>query len=835
MAGGTSIWASKEARTDPKEIFNLRLLYLLISVAWGGWFYGFDTGNIGGILTLPSFENAFGLNNLPAAEIDNRKGTIAAMLAAGGSAGALCAAPTSDFLGRKWSVFLWGFIFVVGAAMQMVADYDVLLAGRFIGGMGVGASSMLTPQFLAENSPKSVRGSMTATYNLMILAGIMLAFWINYGVSLWSFPGVEHDNTQWRTSMGIQLIPGALMCLMIPFVPETPRYLINHGRSEEGIKNLCRLRKLPIEHPYVQTEYQEIEAQVRYEQECHQGHSYWVVLQDIFLIKSNFQRFFLAIMLFLFHKFTGTDSLNYYAPEIFELIGVKGSSNSLLTTGVYGVVKFVVTIFYVTYLVDRVGRRLPLLVGASLQATAMLYLALYLRFAGTNTETVGGTPAGGIVGIVWIYIYAFGWSFGHSVACYVVAAEIFPTRIRSVCMSICFFVNWIVDYGITRATPNMITEMGWGVFLLYALLTYAGVVFIFFCLPELKGRSIESIDDLFQRPLWSMWRHAYPTEEEKTRQGIPQLMKDRLITYHTMATFTLNTGAKIPAVGFGTWKAAPGEAAAAVKTAFEVGYRHFDCAPLYGNEPEIGEVFKTTKVPRSEYFVTTKLWSSDHRRVESALDKSLQDLGLDYVDLYLMHWPVTLDPSDSVEYGKENRKVHATGWDFNDTWREMEKLLETGKVRAIGVANFSTVNLEKLLKKAKVVPAVNQTEIQPLLPQDKLNAYCREKGIHQTAFGPLGGSGSTLHSHPVIVDIAAKRGCDTGNVMLSWGIQKGWSVIPKSTNPKRIEVNLVGNVELTSEEMERMECLAVPRGKRFNRPDWGTVIFHDDEEVDLEE
>lgn len=274
-----------------------------------------------------------------------------------------------------------------------------------------------------------------------------------------------------------------------------------------------------------------------------------------------------------------------------------------------------------------------------------------------------------------------------------------------------------------------------------------------------------------------------------------------------------------------------------------------------GNEPEIGEVFRSTKVPRSEYFVTTKLfvftsflgqiypeylthndrWSSDHRRVESALDKSLQDLGLSYVDLYLMHWPVTLDPSDSVEYGKENRKVHAAGWDFNDTWREMEKLLETGKVRAIGVANFSTVNLEKLLKTAKVVPAVNQTEIQPLLPQNKLNAYCREKGIHQTAFGPLGGSGSTLHSHPVIVDIATKRGCDTGNVMLSWGIQKGWSVIPKSTNPKRIQANLRGNVELTSEEMGKMDALALPKGKRFNRPDWGTVIFHDDAEVDLEE
>jgi MFS family permease len=218
--------------------------------------------------------------------------------------------------------------------------------------------------------------------------------------------------------------------------------------------------------------------------------------------------------------------LQYYAPEIFALIGVSGNSTTLLDTGVYGIVKLVTTIFYVSYLVDRIGRRRPLLIGATLQATAMLYLALYLRFAGTNTKTVGGTPAGGIVGIVWIYIYAFGWSFGHSVACYIVAAEIFPTRIRSVCMSFCFFINWIVDYGVTRATPNMITEMGYGVFLLYSLLTYSGVVFIYFCLPEMKGRSIESMDDLFQRPLWTMWKHAYPTEEETVRAGVKEKVDD---------------------------------------------------------------------------------------------------------------------------------------------------------------------------------------------------------------------------------------------------------------------------------------------------------------------
>lgn len=199
-----------------------------------------------------------------------------------------------------------------------------------------------------------------------------------------------------------------------------------------------------------------------------------------------------------------------------------------------------------------------------------------------------------------------------------------------------------------------------------------------------------------------------------------------------------------------------------------------------------------------------------------------------------MHWPVTLSPDTGAEYGKEDRKTHVQGWDFCDTWREMEKLLSTGKVRAIGVANFSTVNLERLLSVAKVVPAVNQTEIQPLLPQDKLHAYCQAKGIHQTAFGPLGGSGSTLHEHPVIVELAKKHGVDTGNVMLSWGIQKGWSVIPKSTNPRRIEANLKNNFVLSQEEMKAMDGLARPRGKRFNRPDWGSTIFHDDAAVELE-
>ncbi|KAI1083110.1 H(+)/hexose cotransporter 1 [Whalleya microplaca] len=521
MGGGTSIWASPEWRQDPKEIFNHRIFYLATTVAFAGCSYGFDQGNIGGVLTLESFRHAFGLDGLSVEDEDERKGNIAAMMAAGGSGGALLAAPCADFLGRKKSMILFAFLFIVGATMQEIANLGVFYAGRLIAGLSIGATSMLAPQYMAENSPKSIRGSLTTSYNLCIVLALSLAFWTNYGVSLWT----HSSNLQWKLALAIQIIPGGFMFLMLPFVVDTPRALIARGKREQGLRNLCRLRNLPADHPYVHQEYMEVCAQVDAEQEIAKGTNYWIVIKDIVTVPSNARRFFLAVTLFLFHKFTGTDSLNYFAPEIFEMIGVQSGSLTLLTTGVYGLVKLATTIVYVAVIIDRVGRRRPLLIGALMQATAMLYIALYVRFA--NPDSSGGTPAGGIVGIIWIYVYAFGWSFGWSVAPYVVAAEIFPSRIRSFSMSICFFVNWIVDFGITKATPVMMTNLGWGTFLLYSVLTYIGFVFVYFCMPEFKGRSIESTDDLFQNSLWTMWRHAYPTEEEKVRHDVQEIMAQK--------------------------------------------------------------------------------------------------------------------------------------------------------------------------------------------------------------------------------------------------------------------------------------------------------------------
>ncbi|KAM0809748.1 putative Major facilitator superfamily (MFS) profile domain-containing protein [Seiridium cardinale] len=184
------------------------------------------------------------------------------------------------------------------------------------------------------------------------------------------------------------------------------------------------------------------------------------------------------------------------------MIGARSGSLILLTTRVYGLVELATTILYVAFILDRVGRRRPVIIGAILQATAMFCIALHVRFA--VPVSTAGTPAGGLVGIIWIYIYAFGWSFRWSVAPYVVAAEISPARIRSFSMSVCFLINWIVDYGITKATPLMMTNTGWGAFLLYA------------------GRSIGSMDDPFQRSIRPMWKHTYPTEDEKVRHDVQE-------------------------------------------------------------------------------------------------------------------------------------------------------------------------------------------------------------------------------------------------------------------------------------------------------------------------
>ncbi|KAJ9476744.1 Glycerol 2-dehydrogenase (NADP(+)) [Pseudozyma hubeiensis] len=292
-------------------------------------------------------------------------------------------------------------------------------------------------------------------------------------------------------------------------------------------------------------------------------------------------------------------------------------------------------------------------------------------------------------------------------------------------------------------------------------------------------------------------------------------------------TFKLNTGAEIPVVGLGTWQSAPGVVAKAVESAIRSGYRHIDAAWIYGNSEEVGAGIKAAGVPRSELFVTTKVWCTYHRQPEACLDESLQMLGLDYVDLLLIHWPVPLQKrgDEKIPLNEDGSRAIDREWTPEQTWELMEKLPATGKTKAIGVSNWSIPYLEKLLINAKIVPAVNQVELHPFLPQHELVKYCQDKGILPQAYSPLGSSGGPVLQDELVQSIAKAHKADPAQVVISWAAQRGVVALPKSVTPSRIETNSQ-LIVLSDEDMLQLNELHKQEGKavRLVKPNWGVDL-----------
>ncbi|KAJ5523381.1 hypothetical protein N7513_012925 [Penicillium frequentans] len=484
---------------------NLRIFAIAVFASLGGLVYGYNQGMFGQILSMTSFSNTVHPESITNPTL---RGFLTAILELGAWVGVLVNGVLADALGRKEATVSGVAVFLIGVIVQACAkNADYILGGRFVTGIGVGILSMIVPLYNAELAPPELRGSLVSLQQLAICFGIMVSYWIGYGTNYIGGTGESQSNAAWLVPVCIQIIPAIALGVGILFMPPSPRWLMVKGREEECLAVIANLRSLPADSELVRLEYLEVKAQDRFEKETSlakfpQYHSPgWMnkfklefhEYASLVTNRSLFKRTIVAVFIMVFQQWSGINAILYYAAFIFKDLGLTGNTVSLLASGVGGILLFLATIPAVLY-IDQLGRKPVLIAGAiGMGVSHFIVAGLDGQY---NTSWADHKAAGWVaVVFVWIYQINFGYSWGPGA--WVMVAEIFPLGVRAKAISIGASSNWLNNFAIGQATPQMVAQMGYGTFIFFGAMCILGALFIYFVVPETKNLTLEEMDEVF--------------------------------------------------------------------------------------------------------------------------------------------------------------------------------------------------------------------------------------------------------------------------------------------------------------------------------------------------
>ncbi|KAF9457605.1 general substrate transporter [Collybia nuda] len=480
---------------------NIRVYWLAFIVYWGIVVFGYDTGIGGGVVSAHYFQEHFGLLNDDGSKNTKRSNEVSSnvvsVLQAGAFFGALGSAPISAKIGRIYTLAAFSVMFLVGAILTTVAEGEnglaLIYAGRVISGVGIGAISAVAPAYVSECAPKDVRGRITGCFQIMVAIGVMISYFINYGVGIHIKSGVN----VWRIPFGFQLVPAGIMAFGLFTVKESPRWLASVGRRKQALANLAYLRRETIDSEAVIHEMSEIEAAIEEEREARAG----LGVKEAFLGKGNLIRFVIAFTIFLLQQWAGQNSVGYYAPQIFASIGYTGAKNSLLASGIYGVVKVVATAIFIFFGVETLGRKFSLFVSAMGMGSLFFIIGAILKTHPPPVLLPDAIPpppppaSRAMAGMLYIYVcfYSMGWG----PLPWVYVSDIFPTRTRHYGLALASATQWLFNFVVSKVTPDMISDLGYKIFLMFATVNIGAMGVFSLVIPETKGRSLEEMDIIF--------------------------------------------------------------------------------------------------------------------------------------------------------------------------------------------------------------------------------------------------------------------------------------------------------------------------------------------------